>query len=112
MTMQRILVIDDSELILALARLGLEGGGRFQVLTASSGLDGLALAAAEQPDAVLLDLVMPDFDGAATLAALRAAPRTRQIPVVLLTGQEQPPDLGADAWIPKPFDPATLADRV
>jgi DNA-binding response OmpR family regulator len=112
MSTRRILVIDDSNLILALAQLGLQGQAGWEVLTASSGRAGLKQAAAERPDAVLLDLVMPDLDGAATLQALRQADATREIPVILLTGREPASELPADGVIVKPFDPGTLAGQV
>ncbi len=112
MTKRRLLVIDDSELILALARAGLQGAAGWEVLTASSGADGLAQAEAAAPDAILLDLVMPHLDGAQTLRALRANAATCHIPVILLTGLDQPAHLPAAGFIPKPFDPASLTGLV
>jgi CheY-like chemotaxis protein len=112
MTTRRILIIDDSNLILALARMGLQTTAGWDVLAASSGPDGLAQAASARPDAVLLDLVMPEMDGAATLAALRRDAATREIPVILLSGREDDADLAVAGKIAKPFDPAALAGQV
>jgi CheY-like chemotaxis protein len=93
---RRILVIDDSDLIRQVAELALRRAG-WDVLTAGGGREGATLAAAEAPDAILLDVVMDDLDGPATLALLREREATRDIPVLFLT---------------KPFDVASLAGDV
>jgi CheY-like chemotaxis protein len=113
-----ILVIDDSRLIRQVAQVALARVDTWQVLTVESGHEGLELAAREQPDVVLLDAVMPDLDGPATLRLLRQAVATRDIPVVFLTGKSEDDDrrrfeaLGATAVIAKPFDPQTLPEQV
>ncbi len=113
-----ILVIDDSRLIRQVAELALGRIDTWQVLTVESGHDGLQVAARERPDAVLLDVVMPDLDGPATLRLLREEEATRHIPVIFLTGKSEDEDrrryeaLGATAVIGKPFDPQTLPNRV
>lgn len=90
----------------------------FSVITAESGIEGIAVARAERPQAILLDWMMPDMDGAATLIALRDDANTRDIPVVFLTGKAHGEDpatfvaLGAVGAIPKPFNPMTLAREV
>jgi CheY-like chemotaxis protein len=88
------------------------------VETAQSGEEAVARAAAQRPDAILLDVVMPGMDGPATLAALRAGEATRDLPVVMVTGLDaathgpQLEELGAAGMISKPFDPTTLASQV
>jgi CheY-like chemotaxis protein len=88
------------------------------VLTASNGRDGLERARLAQPDAILLDVMMPDLDGPSTLAELRADPATRAIPVLFLTAKTQAAErsrlveLGADGILTKPFDPLKLAGEV
>jgi CheY-like chemotaxis protein len=88
------------------------------VLAAASGEEALRRAAAEHPDAVLLDFRMPGMDGPATLRALRDAPATRPIPVIMLTAVTHPDDLqrlrdaGAAGVITKPFDPMDLHLRI
>src|SRR6478735_4938296 len=67
----RILVVDDSKLVHELVRMALETQAGWEIRCAASGSEALALAAAEPPDAVLLDVEMPELDGPATLAALR-----------------------------------------
>ena len=115
--MRRLLVIDDSALIRHAAQLSLEQQS-WSVAVAESGAQGLELAAAERPDAVLLDVEMPDIDGPATLERLRSDDTTREIPVAFLTGKAEEEDrrrltaLGAVAVIAKPFDPAALAGQV
>ncbi len=80
--------------------------------------EGVQQARATQPDAILLDVMMPDMDGPATLAALRADPETRDIPVVFLTAKIQSAErtrlaeLGPAGILSKPFDPLTLATQV
>lgn len=118
MTARRILIIDDEEDIQDVARVALEVVGGWEVITASSGSEGLILAEKELPDVILLDVMMPDLDGIATLKQLRANPATQQIPVILLTAKVQPADrhrfaqLGTMPIIAKPFKTMLLADQV
>ena len=66
MTTKRILVIDDDDGVREIAQFCLEAAAGWEVLTAASGSEGLATAESEQPDAILLDVMMPDMDGATT----------------------------------------------
>lgn len=115
---KRILIIDDEPDIREATQVCLEVVKGWEVLTASSSNEGLAKAAAEQPDAVLLDVMMPDVDGLATFAQMQANPITRHIPVILLTAKAQPADhrrytqLEIAAVITKPYDPLTLAEQI
>ncbi len=115
---RRVLLIDDEELIREVAEVSLAQVGGWEVLTASSGEEGLGKAVAEQPDAILLDVMMPGLDGPSTLARLQADPATASIPVVFLTAkvrrseQQRWTDLGAAGVLVKPFDPMLLADQV
>ena len=115
---QKVLIVDDEDDIRELARISLERVGGLRVVVASSGQEGLQLAAAEQPDAIVLDAMMPGMDGPQTLEALKADPGTAHIPVVFLTGSVQAADrdrfmtLGAVATLIKPFDPMKLADQL
>jgi two-component system alkaline phosphatase synthesis response regulator PhoP len=118
MTTRRILIVDDEDDIREVAQVSLELVGQYEVLTASSGRDGVRSARDEQPDAILLDVMMPDMDGPATLAELLADPLTRDIPVVFLTAKTQSSErsrlsqLGAAGILTKPFDPLKLAGEV
>ncbi len=118
MTGKRILVIDDEDDIREVAQLSLEMVAGWEVLTACSGHEGIAVASKEQPSAILLDVMMPEMDGPATYAKLQANSTTEHIPVILLTAkvlstdQRRFSNLGVKAIIPKPFDPMTLAAQV
>jgi DNA-binding response OmpR family regulator len=111
----KVLIIDDELDIREIATLSLTRG-EMQVITASSGSEGVRLAREQHPDAILLDLMMPAMDGRATLRALRGETATAGIPVVLMSAasddaQDLKP-LGAAGVIPKPFDPITLPARL
>ncbi len=99
------------------ARL-LELVGGWDVSAAGSGREGLAEAKSGQPDAILLDVMMPDMDGPETFQRLQADEATRHIPVILLTAKVQATDrlrfdtLGVSGVLAKPFDPMTLPGQV
>ena len=115
MATRRVLLIDDEDDIREIAQLSLEMVAHWDVVAASSGAEGLARAATEQPDAILLDVMMPDLDGPATLGRLKADPQTRHIPVIFLTAKVQASELASldvESVIPKPFDPLKLSSQV
>lgn len=111
---ERVLVVDDDADIRDLSAAALRTVAGWEVHVADSGSEGLAKAASLAPDLVLLDHMMPDMDGAATLRALRARPETASIPVVLVTtrlraeAREAFVALGAAGIVQKPFDPVAL----
>ncbi len=113
-----ILIIEDQDDIREIVRVSLEAVRGWQVLMARSGKEGLARAGAKLPDAILLDVMMPDMDGPATLQQLRTNPATQSIPVIFLTAKVQSADrrrfanLGVQAVISKPFDPLRLAEQI
>jgi two-component system alkaline phosphatase synthesis response regulator PhoP len=112
---RRILLIEDEDDIREIAALSLESIGGWETILARGGQDGIEKAASERPDAIILDVMMPDMDGPATLEQLRKNPMTKDIPVIFMTAKVQAPerrkldDLGAQGLIPKPFDPTRLA---
>lgn len=118
MATKRILVVDNEQYIQEVAKVCLETVAAWEVLLAGSGQDCLRQAEAEQPDAILLDVMMPGMDGIATLQKLQDNPATRSIPVILLTAKVQSSDrryyaeIGAITTIAKPFDPLELAAQV
>ena len=118
MTAKQILVIDDDDDIRKLIQTCLEIMGGWQVLTAKSGNEGLLLAQAAQPDAILLDIMMPEMDGTETFQKLQANTITQDIPVILLTarGRATDPRLlaikGVKGIICKPFHSKKLAAQV
>jgi len=113
-----VLVVDDDDHIREVATLALEVVGGWRVISTSSGEDAAEIARAEQPDAVLLDVMMPGVDGPSTVARLREDPATAGIPVILLTAKNLSVDrrdfsaLALAGMIAKPFDPMTLAGQV
>jgi CheY-like chemotaxis protein len=115
---RRILIIDDEDDIRQVAALSLETVAGWEVVVASSGAQGLARAVDYQPDAILLDVMMPGMDGPSTFRELRKNPATARIPVLLLTAKVQSTDqrrfadLGVEAVLFKPFDPLTLATQI
>jgi len=115
---KRILMIDDEIDIQTIARIGITIMGGWEVMSATSGKDGIAQAKAHRPDAILLDVMMPDMDGADTARALKRDLATQTIPIVFLTAKAQAIDrkrlyeLGAQGVIHKPFDPTTLASQI
>jgi len=112
-----VLVADDSPTVRTLVRYELESGG-YQVLEADDGPSALALAERHDVDVILLDVQMPGPDGHAILAQLKARERTRDVPVVFLSGSASADDVvqalreGAHDYLRKPPDPAELQARV
>jgi CheY-like chemotaxis protein len=113
-----ILVIDDEDDIREVAQASLEIMAGLDVIVARSSHEGLKKAEIEQPDAILLDVMLPDMDGLTVFKHLQANPATQHIPVILLTAKVQISDqrrfaeLGIKAMIAKPFKPAKLANQL
>jgi diguanylate cyclase (GGDEF)-like protein len=114
---ERILVVDDDPDILEFVRLNLELDG-FDVDTADGGAVALEAAAANPPDLMLLDIMMPEIDGLTVLRRMRSDPPTASVPVIILTARSLAEDrvkgldLGADDYITKPFDLEEMVARV
>jgi two-component system alkaline phosphatase synthesis response regulator PhoP len=115
---KQILIIDDDYDVLAVTQLALEAVGGWHVSTAASGSEGILKAADQQPDAILLDVMMPDMDGISTFQALQANPATQPIPVILMTAKVQAAEqrrfanLGVAAIIIKPFKAMKLPAQI
>lgn len=116
--LRKILFVEDDPDIQTVATMALEVLGGYEVMPCSSGAEAIAQARAVTPDFILLDVMMPDMDGPATLRALRREPGLADVPVAFMTALSRHEDmdkllaLGARGIISKPFDPMTLADRV
>ncbi|MBD0424214.1 response regulator [Streptomyces sp. TRM S81-3] len=113
---RRVLVVDDNKVIRQLIRVNLELEG-FEVVTAADGAECLEVVHQVRPDAVTLDVVMPRLDGLRTAARLRADPRTRDLPLAIISACTQYEvdagvDVGVDAFLSKPFEPAELVGVV
>jgi len=115
---RRILLIEDEDDIREIAGLSLESVGGWEAITAASGRDGIERAEADHPDAILLDVMMPDQDGPSTLLQLLDNQKTRHIPVIFMTAKVQATELrklsamGARGVIAKPFDPVRLPQEI
>ncbi|MFH9010070.1 response regulator [Streptomyces sp. NPDC017943] len=108
----RVLVVDDNKVIRQLIRVNLELEG-LEVVTAADGAECLDVVHQVRPDVVTLDVVMPRLDGLRTAARLRADPRTRDVPLAIVSACshheiESGLEVGVDAFLPKPFEPAEL----
>jgi DNA-binding response OmpR family regulator len=111
----RVLVIDDDADVRAIARLTLVQLGGFDVTEACDGAQGVAHCRERRPDAILLDLMMPDMDGLQCLEALRDALGNALPPVLLMTarsGVEGSLPPGLSGVVAKPFEPRELVNRV
>ncbi|HEY5049587.1 MAG TPA: response regulator, partial [Acidothermaceae bacterium] len=112
-----ILVVDDDADIVRFVEMNLRLEG-YRVLTARDGLEALEMVAAEAPDLVLLDVMLPGVDGVEVTRRLRADSRTSTLPVIMLTAKTMTADrvlgltTGADDYIIKPFDTLELVARV
>jgi len=113
----RVLVVDDNETNreLLARRLAREG---HECAVATNGRDALALAGHEPFDVILLDILMPEMDGYQVLSLLKSRDDLRDIPVIMLSGLDEHEnvvrciELGADDFLPKPFDPVLLSARI
>ncbi|MBT5709902.1 response regulator [Candidatus Poribacteria bacterium] len=114
----KVLHMDDDPDHQALVRAALSHYGDYDVVCAGDGLEGLAMARAEDPDVILMDLMMPELDGLSVMARMQADNDLRGIPVVFLTARALHTDIergmaaGARAYVTKPFDALRLAERL
>ena len=112
---RRVLVVDDDELLREVAKASLELVAGWAVTVAASGVEAQEKARVEQPDAIMLDVMMPGQDGPTTFVELRNDPATRQIPVIYLTAKNNTEGWTGDGLagvIAKPFDAMRLAAQV
>lgn len=113
----RVLIVDDSPTIVALLRKLLQQNG-YATLEAGDAEEGIRLAQAEAPDLVFLDIVLPGMNGFAALRQLRRDPRTKDIPIIMISGNEQATEqfyaqrIGADDFMKKPFSRAEVFMRI
>ncbi|CAM5727125.1 Protein-glutamate methylesterase/protein-glutamine glutaminase [Streptomyces badius] len=108
----RVLVVDDNKVIRQLIRVNLELEG-FEVVTAADGVEALDLVGRVRPDAITLDVVMPRLDGLETATRLRSDPRTRDLPIAVISActpyeVDAGVAAGVDAFLAKPFEPSEL----
>ena len=111
-------MIDDEEDIREVIKVGLESIAGWEVITASSGAQGISKAKDDAPDAILMDVMMPEMDGLSTFELLKGIEETKGIPVFLLTARARESDLSSMARtgcrdiLTKPFDPLAMPDQI
>lgn len=113
----KILAVDDEKHIVRLVQINLQKEG-YEVITASNGQEALDRIAADKPDLVIMDVMMPQMDGFEALKTLKSQPETVNLPVIMLTAKAQDADVfegwksGADLYLTKPFNPSELMSFV
>jgi CheY-like chemotaxis protein len=118
MAAKRILIIDDEQGIRKIVEISLKAIAGWEVLGAASGSEGLEIAAAERPDAILLDVMMPGMDGITTFQQMQTNPELESIPTILLTAkaqnseQRQFTELPIAGVITKPFKAPELVKQM
>jgi two-component system alkaline phosphatase synthesis response regulator PhoP len=117
LSVRQILVVDDEEDLLELVRYNLSKEG-YRVECVATGEEALKAARRQPPDLMVLDLMLPAVDGLEVCRRLKADPKTRDIPIIMLTAKGEESDMvaglerGADDYIAKPFSPRVLTARV
>jgi two-component system, OmpR family, response regulator len=116
MEVRRVLLVDDDPSIRRIGELSLQRVAKWQVILAESGTQAIKLALEQQPDVILLDVMMPGMDGPTTLKKLQQ--NGRKIPVIFMTAKvlkqeiEYYQSLGSIGVIPKPFNPMVLGSLI
>ena len=116
--MKTVLLVDDEDDIREVAQMSLEVTAGWNIEGANCGTAGIEKARNLRPDAILLDVMMPDMDGPTTFKKIQEIPELRGTPVILMTAKVQAADLeqfkaiGVSGVIAKPFDPMSLAEQV
>ena len=115
--MKKILLVDDSNTILMMQKMVLKTTN-YKVITASNGEEGVAKAIAEQPDLILMDVIMPKMTGFEALRKIRQEPSTHTIPVIMVTTRGEPVNVeegfsaGCTDYVTKPVDSFELLTKL
>jgi CheY-like chemotaxis protein len=116
---KKILLIDDEEDFCFFVKLNLEKTGKYEILTTTSGSKGIIMASKEQPDLILLDIIMPEMSGGQVAEQLLESPRTKDIPVLFITAiasrrevQSQEGIIGGRQFIAKPVTPEEIMEKI
>ena len=114
---KRILIIEDEEQMVEMLKMRLEANN-YEVLSTDDGKKGLEMAQKQNPDLIILDLMIPKMDGFKVCGLLKRDSRYSRIPIILFTARAQESDkrmgkeIGADAYITKPFEPKVLLEKI
>ena len=117
MSQKKILVVDDEIAMTKVVEIRLRAAG-YDVVLAHDGQEGLEKAKTENPDLMILDLMLPKMDGFKVCGLLKSDARYKKIPIIIYTARVQDSDqqlgkeVGADAYITKPFDPQVLLGKI
>lgn len=117
MTKNKILIVDDEVLLVEMLKTRLETNG-YSVVCAYDGQEGIKIVKTENPDLIILDLMLPKMDGYKVCRMLKFDKRYKNIPIIIFTAKAQDSDkemsqeVGADAYITKPFDPEILLGKI
>jgi len=114
---KKILIVENEEQMVDVLKIRLEAND-YSVLSASDGQAGLEMARKEKPDLMILDLMLPKMDGYKVCGLLKKDARYSKIPIIIFTARAQESDkemgveVGADAYITKPFEPSVLLGKI
>jgi DNA-binding response OmpR family regulator len=114
---KKILIVEDERDVVDIVTIRLEAAG-YECISAHDGQEGLEKVKSEEPDLVILDLMLPKIDGYKVCRLLKSDEKYRHIPIILFTAQAQKRDIdagkksGADAYIVKPFEPQVLINKI
>jgi two-component system phosphate regulon response regulator PhoB len=117
MSNRKILIVEDDRDIVEMITYNLRADG-YEVLSAFTGKDGIALARRERPDLIILDIMLPVMDGFEVCRVLKSTEATACVPIIILSAKSQETDkivgleLGADDYVTKPFSPRELIARI
>jgi DNA-binding response OmpR family regulator len=115
--MVKLLLVDDEKQLIEMVQMRLEANG-YEVITANDGQEGLEKAKTENPDLIMLDVMMPKMDGYKVCGLLKNDSRYKNIPIILFSARAQQDDtevgkeVGADAYVTKPFEPLVLLAKI
>ena len=114
---RKILIVDDDKNIIQTLKIRLEING-YKVITACNGIEGLEKAKQDEPDLILLNIMMPQLNGIMTTLKLKGIVQTKAIPIIIMTGIKEREEItlakhvGAADYITKPFDSAELLEKI
>jgi two-component system phosphate regulon response regulator PhoB len=118
MSKKKILLVDDSNVLLRMEKMVLERCGDFEIVTACNGREGVEAACRERPDLILLDVVMPVLTGFEACRELKKIPETKDIPIIFVSTRGESENVeeglasGGDAFVTKPIDASLLKSKL
>ena len=116
--MKKILLAEDEDAVRTLVRETIRDDSRYRLLEARNGKEALEIARREKPDLILLDIIMPIYDGFEVCRQVKSDPVTKETTIIMLTALTQESDremaksMGADGYLTKPFSPTSLIQKV